>query len=354
MPIIALSQLSRQVEQREDKRPQLSDLRESGSIERTPTSSCSCSARSTMSKARKPREGTPEVPRLAAENDAVAAKAEVIIGKQRHGPVCTVQLAFESQFTPASAIWQRNSRCPSATSDVSRSSAAACHGPYRHRSRKLVGNWRALRDLVAPAECAAVVKADAYGLESWQVIQALRTAGCKTFFVATWTKCSPHASRASKIRTFFVLDGLMPGAAQTMREVNAIPCDLEPRRRSTNGSSAGGGRAVPVALQIDTGLNRLGFSERDLDLLTNDKPRRSKLDIRLVMSHLACADEPTNPMNEAQRTAFERLRAKLPRATASPCRVRWAHARQGLSFRSRAARQCALRRTGVSRRGGRR
>ena len=181
---------------------------------------------------------------------------------------------------------------------------------------KLVANWKALRDLVAPAECAAVVKADAYGLEAWQVIRALRAAGCETFFVATVDEVLSARFEGIEDGTFFVLDGLLPGSAETMREVNAIPVLSSPAEID-EWIAAGGGNAVPVALQLDTGLNRLGFSERDIEALVNDRARRSRLDVRLVMSHLACADEPANPMNEAQRTTFERLRAKLPRATAS-------------------------------------
>ncbi len=99
MPIIALSQLSRQVEQREDKRPQLSDLRESGSIEQDADVVMFVYREEYYVERLKPSEGTAEFTDWQTRMMSVSGKAEVIIGKQRHGPVGTVPLAFESQFT---------------------------------------------------------------------------------------------------------------------------------------------------------------------------------------------------------------------------------------------------------------
>ncbi|MGE0023398.1 MAG: replicative DNA helicase, partial [Hyphomicrobium sp.] len=99
VPILALSQLSRQVEQRDDKRPQLSDLRESGSIEQDADVVMFVYREEYYVERQKPREGTAEFNDWQTQMMAVSGKAEVIIGKQRHGPVGAVQLAFESQFT---------------------------------------------------------------------------------------------------------------------------------------------------------------------------------------------------------------------------------------------------------------
>ena len=99
VPIIALSQLSRQVEQREDKRPQLSDLRESGSIEQDADVVMFVYREEYYLERAKPQEGTAEFFDWQAKMESVHGKAEVIIGKQRHGPVGTVELAFHSQFT---------------------------------------------------------------------------------------------------------------------------------------------------------------------------------------------------------------------------------------------------------------
>ena len=99
VPIIALSQLSRQVESREDKRPPHSDLRESGSIEQDADVVLFVFREEYYVKNKMPREGTPEFDQWMTEMDNVHGKAEVIIGKQRHGPTGTVTLQFEAEFT---------------------------------------------------------------------------------------------------------------------------------------------------------------------------------------------------------------------------------------------------------------
>ncbi|HLH91868.1 MAG TPA: replicative DNA helicase [Xanthobacteraceae bacterium] len=99
VPIIALSQLSRQVESRDDKRPQLSDLRESGSIEQDADVVLFVYREEYYLRNREPRPGSEEHFKWQTEMDAAHGKAEVIIGKQRHGPTGTVQLQFEAEVT---------------------------------------------------------------------------------------------------------------------------------------------------------------------------------------------------------------------------------------------------------------
>lgn len=114
IPVIALSQLSRQVESREDKRPQLSDLRESGSIEQDADVVMFVYRDEYYKEREKP--GDHELEKMAqwqSVMEQVHGKAEVIIGKQRHGPIGTVELAFEGQFTRFSNLakqWQNNDR----------------------------------------------------------------------------------------------------------------------------------------------------------------------------------------------------------------------------------------------------
>ncbi|MCO4319762.1 replicative DNA helicase [Phyllobacterium sp. 21LDTY02-6] len=98
-PIIALSQLSRQVENREDKHPQLSDLRESGSIEQDADVVLFVYRDEYYIKNKEPKAGTEEHFKWQAELSDAAGKAEVIIAKQRHGPTGTVRLAFQAEFT---------------------------------------------------------------------------------------------------------------------------------------------------------------------------------------------------------------------------------------------------------------
>ena len=99
VPVIALSQLSRQVEQREDKRPQLSDLRESGSIEQDADVVMFVYREEYYLANKEPRPGTPEHEKWQTEMGLAHGKAEVIIGKQRHGPTGTVELHFEASVT---------------------------------------------------------------------------------------------------------------------------------------------------------------------------------------------------------------------------------------------------------------
>ncbi|GAC1630502.1 MAG: replicative DNA helicase [Bradyrhizobium sp.] len=99
VPVIALSQLSRQVENRDDKRPQLSDLRESGSIEQDADVVIFVYREEYYLANKEPRVGTPEYEKWQLDMSLVHGKAEVIIGKQRHGPTGTVEVQFEGQFT---------------------------------------------------------------------------------------------------------------------------------------------------------------------------------------------------------------------------------------------------------------
>ncbi|MGR3291287.1 MAG: DnaB-like helicase C-terminal domain-containing protein, partial [Paracoccaceae bacterium] len=114
IPVVALSQLSRQVENRDDKRPQLSDLRESGSIEQDADVVMFVYREEYYKEREKP--GDHELEKMAiwqAEMEAIHGKAEVIIGKQRHGPIGHVELSFEGKFTKFSDLvkpWQQRGR----------------------------------------------------------------------------------------------------------------------------------------------------------------------------------------------------------------------------------------------------
>ena len=111
VPVVALSQLSRQVETRDDKRPQLSDLRESGSIEQDADVVMFVYREEYYLKSREPKPGTEEWFKWEADMKAAEGVAEVIIGKQRHGPTGTVKVHFEAQFTRFSNL-AREDRLP--------------------------------------------------------------------------------------------------------------------------------------------------------------------------------------------------------------------------------------------------
>src|SRR5208337_462578 len=109
VPVIALSQLSRQVENRDDKRPQLSDLRESGSIEQDADVVLFVFREEYYLNNKQPREGTEEFIKWQADMEKAHGKAEIIIGKQRHGPTGTIELAFEAEMTRFSNLAREDS-----------------------------------------------------------------------------------------------------------------------------------------------------------------------------------------------------------------------------------------------------
>jgi alanine racemase len=181
----------------------------------------------------------------------------------------------------------------------------------------LAANYRRLRELSAPAECAAVVKADAYGLGMAEAAPALWRQGCSTFFVAT-----PDEARALRKllpqAIIYVLAGLMPGTADMFRKHNLRPVLNSAEEIGEWASySASAGEALPCAVHIDSGMNRLGLSAAEVVSIAATRDLWPAFTLSLVMSHLACADEPEHPKSETQRKLFDELRARLPRAFAS-------------------------------------
>lgn len=172
-------------------------------------------------------------------------------------------------------------------------------------------NWRALAKFVAPAECGAVVKADAYGLGASKVIPALAATGCRTFFVATVEEAL--AARAlARSATLYVLDGLMPGSGEALIEARAIPVlSNEASVREWAALAKVRDIRLPAAVQVDSGLNRLGLDRGDVDAAMADGEMLSWLDLKLVLSHLACADDPNDPKNAAQLAEFRTLAARM-------------------------------------------
>ncbi len=171
----------------------------------------------------------------------------------------------------------------------------------------LVDNWRSLGRRAMPSECAAVVKADAYGCGLEQVATALARAGCKTFFVADLSEARrlrPVAPDAA----IYVLNGLMPDTAPAFAELRARPVigsmlELAEWDAFTAGQQWRGG----AALHVDTGMNRLGITANEAAAMAS-RIRSENHGITLVMSHLACADEPDHPLNERQIALFREVR----------------------------------------------
>ena len=173
-------------------------------------------------------------------------------------------------------------------------------------------NYRKLARTAGPAECAAVVKADAYGLGIGRIAPALAAAGCRTFFVATLAEAQKLAGVLPDAQ-LYVLNGLFPGTAAEFSAIDARPVlGSMDEIIEWAGHSAGIEVATPAAVHIDTGMNRLGVKPDDYEALVVAGAILETFPTDLVMSHLACADTPDHPKNAAQRAAFAAIAGQLP------------------------------------------
>lgn len=182
----------------------------------------------------------------------------------------------------------------------------------------IVENWRALKARVGRADCAAVVKADAYGLGAAKVGPALAAAGCRHFFVAHLAEGLALRPLLPATATVFVLHGAPPGAEAECAAQGLVPVlNSEPQVLAWRALAARLGRRLPAVLQVDSGMSRLGLSPAELDTLADDSDAFAGIEVACVMSHLACADEPDHPANAMQRERFIAARRRLPAAPAS-------------------------------------
>ncbi len=166
----------------------------------------------------------------------------------------------------------------------------------------LAENWRTLDAMSGAARAGAAVKANCYGLGVDDCVPVLRDAGCRDFFVAHWGEV-PDVIAHVPAEQVAVLHG--PGnfeEAQYARASGAVPV-IDSLRQAKLWSETGGG---PCHVMIDTGINRLGISPQEIG-----DPVLASLDIQVLMSHLACADEDSTK-NAQQLDAFREAIAKLP------------------------------------------
>ena len=183
----------------------------------------------------------------------------------------------------------------------------------------LADNFQALRAEAATAEVAPVVKADGYGLGAGPVAHRLWAEGARRFFVArvgegerVRAALGPH--RPAEI---YVLDGAPAGAMPRIVEAELTPV-LNTLAQVDDFSAFSGRRSqLPVALHIDTGLNRLGLRPEEAETLARAPGRLNGLELGLVMSHLACGPTPDHPMNRRQLEAFRQAAALFPDARKS-------------------------------------
>jgi alanine racemase len=168
-------------------------------------------------------------------------------------------------------------------------------------------NWRALAHKLLTVECAAVVKANAYGLGLEPVTAKLAKAGCKTFFVADIAEARRARTRAREA-AIYVLNGFSPEAADTFAELNAQPvinstAELAEWDAFVTAQNWRGGAAI----HVDTGMNRLGISADEAAALAL-RLQQENHGITLLMSHLACAEIAGHPLTANQIRLFRELR----------------------------------------------
>lgn len=178
----------------------------------------------------------------------------------------------------------------------------------------LVRNWRALDAVTgADVETAAVVKADGYGLGAARVARALMRAGARRFFVANSEEGAALRAAVGPAPEIGVFTGHMSGDTEMIQDTQLVPM-LNSVEQLTRHFEALPGH--PFGVQLDTGMNRLGLEPGEWltlrDLVMQAGPK-------LLISHLACADEPENPMNAAQLNVFRDMTDGLnvPRSLAA-------------------------------------
>jgi alanine racemase len=181
----------------------------------------------------------------------------------------------------------------------------------------IAANWRSLARLVTPASCAAVVKADAYGLGAQQVSASLAAAGCHLFFVATIDEGIALRSVLPAPIEIAVLNGVLPGSVEEFAEHRLVPVLNDLGQIEEWAGSATGHLNRPAMLHLDTGMARLGLTAREFDTLADGLFGHGACWWRGVISHLACADEPKNPLNGIQLARFVAARKRLPDLPAS-------------------------------------
>lgn len=181
----------------------------------------------------------------------------------------------------------------------------------------VVANWRFLAERVAPAECAAVVKADGYGLGAAVVAASLASAGCRLFFVATLDEALALRKTLPGPCGLAVLNGPPPGSGAEFAACGLIPVLNDPGQISEWERIAAAHGPLPAMLQLDTGMARLGLTRREFDSLADKICRPGRIGWQAVLSHLACADEPGHLLNPEQHARFEALRGRMPGVRAS-------------------------------------
>jgi alanine racemase len=175
----------------------------------------------------------------------------------------------------------------------------------------LARNYHRMHDAAAPAQCGAVVKANAYGLGVRPVATRLAREGCRRFFVATSDEGLELRAHLPDVAVY-VFEGLPEGLEAEFVEARLTPV-LNTLRQIERWRPCG----RPAAVHIDTGMNRLGLSAADVEYLAANPQILAGFGLDCLMTHLACADRTDHELNAQQLARFNAAAAKLPAAPRS-------------------------------------
>jgi alanine racemase len=178
----------------------------------------------------------------------------------------------------------------------------------------IAANWRALDAFSgAGTETGAVLKADAYGLGADRVARALHRAGVRSFFTALAEEGAALRQELGRDARIFVFSGHMPGDTDAIGDLDLIPCLNSLEQLTRHFEALPGHR---FAIQLDTGMNRLGMEPAEWQAVREIALTQEPA---LILSHLACADEPEHPMNAWQLGQFQAMTEGLavPRSLAA-------------------------------------
>lgn len=181
------------------------------------------------------------------------------------------------------------------------SDAISAAGYVAVRLASLAGNYAMLRDTADGTNVGAVVKADAYGLGAVRIAKRLMQEGCREFFVATLEEgvALRAAVAAEDSVQIYVFEGLRTGTEKLFCEHTLIPV-LNTYSQIENWLDVN----APCAVHVDTGMSRLGISIEEFATVFAKPSMAKRLGLQLLMTHLACADEPEHPQNALQVERF--------------------------------------------------
>lgn len=177
----------------------------------------------------------------------------------------------------------------------------------------IAANYRRLCAMYPASRIGVVVKADAYGLGASQIAPMLAGQGARDFFVAHLAEALALKPLLPPDAVLFVLNGLAPGSERRCAEAGILPVLNTPEQaRAWYALTIDQASTFPAALQVDTGMSRLGLNEEELDEVLGWPNFAGQVNIRLLMTHMACADTPGAPANADQMRRFAGFAARLP------------------------------------------